>query len=97
MTRGAVLSQAYAEFQDVLVAMAPVEERAVLGQLLLHLERAAHKGAGPGDVSAFQRYADASPEAAAELVRVLAMTSVQAAQEILDKYPGFPVPPVTDR
>ena len=96
-TRGAVLSREYAEFQDLLVAMGPPGEREALGTLLQHLARRAMAEAGPGDLAAFRRYADRDPEGAGAFVRVLVAEAVQAALEILAKYPGLPVPPVPER
>lgn len=97
LTRGAVLSQGYAEFQDLLVALSPDAERAALRTLLRHLAHAAHREADPGDLAAFQRYAAANAEEAGALVRLLAAESVRAALEILAQYPGRPVPPVPER
>lgn len=93
-TRGAVLSREYAEFQDLLLALSPSAEREALGTLLRHLARRALAEADPGDLAAFRRYAERDPEEAGAFVRVLAAEAVQAAQEILGRYPGLPVPPV---
>lgn len=92
VTRGAVLSQEYAEIQDLLLALSPPKQRASLGALVRHITRAAHMEASPGDLAAFRKYAIAFPEDAQAVVRVLAAEAFQAAMLMLEKHPDWSPP-----
>lgn len=92
VTRGAVLSQEYAEVQDQLLAVFPSKERGSLDAMLRHITRAAHKEASPDDLAAFGRYAIAAPEEARALVGALAAEAFEAAMLILEKHPGWSPP-----
>lgn len=96
ITRGALLSQEYAEMQELLVAGAPPDKQEAIGALLRYITQVVHQQAEPSDLAVFRSYANRDPEEARAVVRVLAAEACEAAMITLMAHPGQPVPPVPE-